>query len=286
MGRALLVLETPADRGKAVHWITKAPVGTRVEFKASKRSLPQNDLMWALLTDFAQQYSHNGKKYDPTQWKAIFLHAFGREVTFLPSLDGNTFLPIELSSSDLSKDEMTNFIEFILKEAAERGVILHIPKEQPESGSSPHPEPDADEAPSPASSAEIDESPSSSISPIPDASTPDGGPAPGEDPARGETSPSQPPAGSNPERDILIRYARDVLPMAAERNASGAALSAIEKEYAATEFKALSPSGLEKAKAISRSMRAIFNNETSLRSALSHYSDMLECSPAEIGGGS
>lgn len=124
MGRALLVLDTPSDRAKASLWVSKAPVGTRVEFKASKRTLPQNDLLWALLTEVAQQLEHAGRKYEPAQWKAIFLHAFGREVSFLPSLDQKTFLPIELSSSDLSKDEMTDFIEFILKEGGERGVVF------------------------------------------------------------------------------------------------------------------------------------------------------------------
>jgi len=160
LGRALLILETTDDRNKAVNWIGKAPVGTRVEFKASKRTLPQNDLLWALLTEFAQQYSHNGIKYEPSQWKAIFLHAFGREVSFLPSLDGKTFLPIEMSSSDLSKQEMTDFIEFIIKEAAERGVILHNPKDT-DSGSSPEPD-DAEEAaqPSPQEPAEASSSPS------------------------------------------------------------------------------------------------------------------------------
>ncbi|WP_082519833.1 recombination protein NinB [Rhizobium sp. Root1220] len=163
MGRALLVLDTPSDRQKAVHWIGKAPVGTRVEFKASKRTLPQNDMLWALLTEFAQQFEHIGKKYEPAQWKAIFLHAFGREISFLPSLDGKTFLPIEMSSSDLSKQEMTDFIEFILKEAADRGIVLHNPKEQ-ESGSQSSPEPVADEQ-SPASSApEADGAPSPSAS--------------------------------------------------------------------------------------------------------------------------
>ncbi len=139
MGRALLVLETPAERQKAMHWIEKAPAGTRVEFKASKRTLPQNDLLWALLTEVAQQLEHGGRRYDPSQWKAIFLHAFGREVSFLPSLDGKTFLPIELSSSDLSKDEMTDFIEFILKEGAERGVTFRERKEHsnPDDGQSP-----------------------------------------------------------------------------------------------------------------------------------------------------
>lgn len=137
MGRALLVLETADERQKAKLWIDKAPVGTRVEFKASKRTLPQNDLLWALLTEVSQQLEHGGRRYDPGQWKAIFLHAFGREVSFLPSLDLKTFLPIELSSSDLSKDEMTNFIEFILKEGADRGVVFR--EQQNPAAESPSP---------------------------------------------------------------------------------------------------------------------------------------------------
>jgi hypothetical protein len=158
MGRALLVLESPDDRLKAVTWIGKAPVGTRVEFKASKRTLPQNDMMWALLTEVAQQIEHGGKKYDPEQWKAIFLHAFGREISFLPSLDLKTFLPIELSSADLSKDEMTDFIEFIMKEGSDRGVIFrdHRQPNQPDSGDVPS-SPDTADDPATASSAAADE---------------------------------------------------------------------------------------------------------------------------------
>jgi hypothetical protein len=166
MGRALLVLETPAERQKAKHWIDKAPVGTRVEFKASKRTLPQNDLLWALLTEIAQQLEHSGKKYEPSQWKAIFLHAFGREVIFLPSLDGKTFLPIEMSSSDLSKDEMTDFIEFILKEGAERGVVFREHKEQsnPDDGQPPRLTSSDNAGTAPASEADDDTATSSSAS--------------------------------------------------------------------------------------------------------------------------
>lgn len=162
MGRALLVLETPSDRSKAVNWIGKAPVGTRVEFKASKRTLPQNDMLWALLTEVSQQLAHGGTKYDPSQWKAIFLHAFGREVSFLPSLDRKTFLPLELSSSDLSKDEMTDFIEFIMKEAGERGVTFkdHRSHDQSQSGSSSPEEPVAEDVSTSVSAASDDIAPS------------------------------------------------------------------------------------------------------------------------------
>jgi hypothetical protein len=280
MGRALLVLETPADRGKAVHWITKAPVGTRVEFKASKRSLPQNDLMWALLTDFSQQFAHNGKKYDPSEWKCIFLHAFGREISFLPSLDGRTFLPIEMSSSDLSKQEMTDFIEFILKEAAERGVILHIPKETTEPGSSSS-EPVTDEATPPPSSAEpADSAPLSAGSSIPDA--PNGGPAPGKL-AGGDVSSSPSSPARDPETETLIQFAKDVLTTAAAEGSSLDAVKAIEKEYAA-HIRLLSASGISRARSISSSARAILEGSTGLESAVEFFAERLGCDPEEIGG--
>jgi hypothetical protein len=125
MGRALLVLNAPEVRATAKSWIDKAPFGTRVEFKASKRSLPQNDRMWAMLTDVAQQAEHMGRKYAAHQWKVIFLAAIGREVQFIPSLDGKTFIPWGQSSSDLSVGEMTELMEFIASWGAQNGVTFH-----------------------------------------------------------------------------------------------------------------------------------------------------------------
>lgn len=125
MSRALVILDSPQTRAKAAGWVMKAPHGTRCEFKASKRSLPQNDLMWSLLTQVAQQKEHAGRRYTPDQWKVLFMHACGREVQFIPSLDGATFLPWGRSSSDLSKQEMTDLIEFILSWGAQNGVAFH-----------------------------------------------------------------------------------------------------------------------------------------------------------------
>lgn len=130
MGRALLVLSTDSDRLKASHWIQKAPWGTRIEFKGSRRTLPQNDRMWAMLTDIAEQRTHMGNKYTPDQWKVLFLHACGREVQFLPGLDQKTFIPWGQSSSDLSKQEMTDLIEFMFAWGAENGVIFKEPKQE------------------------------------------------------------------------------------------------------------------------------------------------------------
>ena len=122
MSRALLILDSATMRERAINWIGIAPDGTRVEFKQPKRSLDQNALMWSLLTQVASQKEHCGRKYTPDQWKALFMHACGREIQFLPSLDGSTFIPWGNRSSDLSKVEMTDLIEFILSWGAQNGV--------------------------------------------------------------------------------------------------------------------------------------------------------------------
>lgn len=128
MTRALLVIDNPVQRQKASNWIAQAPIGTRVEFKRPKRSLPQNDRMWAMLTDIAQQKEHCGRRYAPDQWKVIFMAACGREVQFIPSLDGSTFIPWGQSSADLSKDEMTDLIDFIMAWGAEHDVSWSEPE--------------------------------------------------------------------------------------------------------------------------------------------------------------
>lgn len=81
--------------------------------------------MWAMLTDIASQKEHAGRKYTPDQWKVLFMHACGREVQFIPALDNSTFIPWGQSSSDLSKEEMTNLIEFMFAWGAENSVTFH-----------------------------------------------------------------------------------------------------------------------------------------------------------------
>jgi len=124
MSRALISIASEADRAKATRWVTQAPAGTRVEFKAPKRSLPQNDLMWAALTDVATQLKWHGIKLSPDDWKLIFLDALKREVRMVPNIDGNGFVNLGRSSSDLSKSEMTDLIDLIHAFGANHGVTF------------------------------------------------------------------------------------------------------------------------------------------------------------------
>ena len=125
MSRATLILNCRANREKAARWAMNAPAGTRVEFKEVKRSLPQNDRMWAMLTEVAQQVPWHGVRLTADDWKLIFLAALKRELRLVPNLDGTGFVNLSgQSSSDLSKAEMTDLIELIFQFGAEHGVAF------------------------------------------------------------------------------------------------------------------------------------------------------------------
>jgi hypothetical protein len=129
MSRALIIIRSNRDRERAAKWCLKAPSQCRIEFKETKRSLPQNDKFWAMLSDVASQKEHFGRRYSADVWKLLFMDEYGRETKFVPSLDGSTVVPIGQSSSDLTKDEMSELIEFIASWGAENGVIFHDGKE-------------------------------------------------------------------------------------------------------------------------------------------------------------
>ena len=130
MSRALITLRGAVDRERVARWAAQAPFGTRVEFKETKRSLPQNDRMWAMLTDIATQKEHCGRKYTPEIWKCLLMHAWGREVKFIPALDGEGVVPMVYRSSDLSKAEMTELIEFMFSWGGQNGIVFHDSEER------------------------------------------------------------------------------------------------------------------------------------------------------------
>lgn len=126
MSRAVLILAGKAQRDRATAWVANAPINTRVEFREPKRSVPQNDRMWAMLTDIAKQRpNHNGAKMTADLWKAVFMQALGAEMTMLPTLECDGFFPIGLRSSELSKSEMSDLIELMTAWGTAHGVAFH-----------------------------------------------------------------------------------------------------------------------------------------------------------------
>ena len=128
MSRAVLVLAGRMERQRAHAWIDKAPINARVEFKSPLRSTDQNAKMWACLTDIACQVPWHGLKLTADDWKLIFLDALKAEMRLVPNINGNGFVNLGRSSSDLGKDEMSDLIELILAFGAQHGVTFHDPE--------------------------------------------------------------------------------------------------------------------------------------------------------------
>lgn len=124
MSRAVLVLVNDAIRAKALRWVAGVPEGSRIEFKAPKRTLPQNAKLWAMLTEISEQKPYHGVKLSADDYKLLFLDALKREVRMVPNLDGNGFTNLGRSSSDLSRDEMADLIEIIHEWGARNGVTF------------------------------------------------------------------------------------------------------------------------------------------------------------------
>lgn len=125
----LFTLAHKTARERAIEAVRNAPDGARVKIEEPRRTLDQNAKLWPMLHDIAIQFPYHGEHRTPDEWKGLMLHACGKEVHFLPSLDGKGFVPFGMRSSKLSKREFAELIEFIYAWGAENGIRWSDPAE-------------------------------------------------------------------------------------------------------------------------------------------------------------
>jgi hypothetical protein len=125
VSRFPVVLSDDSARLRAKSWVDRAPLGWTVEFREAKRTDDQNAALWGLLGQIQKQRPvHNGVQMTTETWKALFLHALGHEMAFVPTLDGTSMLPLGLRSSRLTKAEFSDLLEFILAWAAREELTI------------------------------------------------------------------------------------------------------------------------------------------------------------------
>lgn len=92
-----------------------------------RRTVSQNSKLWPLLEEVAEQATLGGVKYDPEDWKLIFLSALNKsrklQMKVILGIYGE---PVNLgrSSSKLDKELFSELIELILTFGAENGVVF------------------------------------------------------------------------------------------------------------------------------------------------------------------
>lgn len=124
MSRAVVIIQTPADRQKVAKWAANVEAGTKVEFRKKTRSIDQNALLWSCLGEISRQVDWYGQKLSAEDWKDVFTASL-RRARVVPGLDAGTYVPLGMRTSDMTKEEFSNLLELMFAFAAERGVALN-----------------------------------------------------------------------------------------------------------------------------------------------------------------
>ncbi len=92
-----------------------------LEIRPATRTTEQNARMWAMLADVSRQVEWYGKRLTSEDWKHVFTASL-RKLAVVPNLDGTGFVALGLSTSRMTKAEMSDLIELMFAFGAERGV--------------------------------------------------------------------------------------------------------------------------------------------------------------------
>lgn len=109
---------------RAWQWVkamTMAGHRLTLSIKPERRTDLQNARLWAMLTDISKQVEWYGKRLTAEDWKHVFTASL-RKLSVVPNLDGTGFVALGLSTSRMTKAEMSDLMELMSAFGAERGV--------------------------------------------------------------------------------------------------------------------------------------------------------------------
>ena len=99
-----------------------------LEAKPAKRSDAENRLLHAMLGHISKTQEWAGKRRDIETWKrllvAAWCRAIGEQIELLPALDGRGVEIVFRRTSQLSRKECADLIEFVQSWAAENGIEI------------------------------------------------------------------------------------------------------------------------------------------------------------------
>lgn len=96
-----------------------------MELRESTRTDEQNDALHSLIDQILKQRpTLNGVRMDKVSLKATFMQALGHETKMLPTLNGDSFFPLGLSTRKLTVRQFSDLIEFVLAWCAEQGIAV------------------------------------------------------------------------------------------------------------------------------------------------------------------
>ena len=98
-----------------------------LEIVDAVRSDDQNKLYHVIIEKIATHSEHLGAKWDEESWKRFLIDQFATETGLrsgkvVPSLDGNRIVQLGLQSRKFTKDQASQFVEWLYAWCAENGI--------------------------------------------------------------------------------------------------------------------------------------------------------------------
>jgi len=93
------------------------------------RTHDQNAKFHAIIADIAKQAEHYGAKWDVESWKRFLIDQFASETGLraskvAPSLDGYRIVQLGLQSRAFTKDQASQFVDWLEAWCAQKGIEL------------------------------------------------------------------------------------------------------------------------------------------------------------------
>ena len=108
----------------ALECVRTAPEGSKVTVGPPTRSLDQNAALHAKIGEIADRMEWAGRKWDLEVWKRLLVAAWCRTnkepIVMLPALDGQGVDIVFRRTSDLSRAECSELLEFVNAWAADQ----------------------------------------------------------------------------------------------------------------------------------------------------------------------
>ena len=101
-----------------------------VEIKQENRSPDQNRLIHSIIHQISSQARHHGSNWDTESWKRLLVDAYTKENgeysgQVIPSLTGDGIVQLGLQTRKFTKQQASEFTEWLMAWAAQNGVEIH-----------------------------------------------------------------------------------------------------------------------------------------------------------------
>jgi len=101
-----------------------------LEINPASKSRPQEEKYHAIIGEIAKQAQHMGAKWSAEDWKRLLVQEFCRQTglesgQIIPNLAGDGIVQLGRQTRKFTKEQASEFVEFLLAWSAENGVTIN-----------------------------------------------------------------------------------------------------------------------------------------------------------------